>query len=215
MFAWPSEGTLSGYVADKDAVTYSRDQLAELLTTLARKPSVRRVTVIGHSMGGWLTAEALRQLRLTHQDATIRRLSVVLAAPDIDADVFREQMNVIGRLTPPLTLLVSRDDEALSVSSFLAADRLRVGRLDVADPRVTEAAHRYDVQVIDITSLEASDGLGHDRFVALAALYPKIAAEAPGGSGGGLRQAGAFVFHAVGATLSTPFALAGKVVGGE
>jgi len=63
VFAWPSEGRETGYVADKDAAAFSRDQLAALLTTLARKPGFGRVDVLGHSMGGWLTMEALRQLR--------------------------------------------------------------------------------------------------------------------------------------------------------
>jgi esterase/lipase superfamily enzyme len=215
LFAWPSEGSLSGYVADKDAVTYSRDQLVALLTKLAKTPGVGHITLIGHSMGGWLTAEALRQLRLTGQDAVIRRLKVVLAAPDIDADVFREQMTVIGKLSPPLTLLVSRDDKALSVSGFIADDHVRVGAIDVSDPRVTEAARKYEVQVVDISSLAASDPLGHDRFVSLAAYYPQLAAEAQSGDGGGLRQAGAYVFNTVGTTLSSPFAMAGRAVAGE
>lgn len=60
LFSWPSEGSIAGYVADKDAVTYSRDQLAALLTTLTRQETRGPVTVVGHSMGGWLTAEALR-----------------------------------------------------------------------------------------------------------------------------------------------------------
>jgi esterase/lipase superfamily enzyme len=215
LFAWPSEGRLSGYIADKDAATYSRDQLAALLTTLAKKPGVAKITVIGHSMGGWLTAEALRQLRLTGQDATIRRLKVVLAAPDIDADVFCQQMAVIGRLSPPLTVLVSRDDKALSVSGFVADQHVRVGAIDVRDPRVVEAARKYEVQVVDISSLDATDPLGHDRFIALAALYPKLAAEAQSGDGGGLRQAGAYVFDTVGTTLASPFAMAGSAVAGQ
>ncbi len=39
---------------------------------------------------------------LTGRSATLNRLAVVLAAPDIDVDVFRAQMNVIGPLTPPM-----------------------------------------------------------------------------------------------------------------
>lgn len=46
-------------------------------------------------MGAWLTVEALRQLRLARNDAAINRLNVILAAPDIDVDVFRSQMEVI------------------------------------------------------------------------------------------------------------------------
>ena len=68
LFAWPSEGSLAGYVSDKDAVTFSRDQLVDLLTELAGKQTAGPITVISHSMGGWLTAEAIRQLRLSGKE---------------------------------------------------------------------------------------------------------------------------------------------------
>jgi esterase/lipase superfamily enzyme len=202
LFSWPSEATVGGYVADKDAVTASRDQLVELLTMLAHNPNLGQITVIGHSMGGWLTAEALRQLRLTGKNDVIKRLRVMLAAPDIDVDVFRSQMAVIGPLSPPMTILVSRDDVALSVSRLIAGERQRVGALDVSDPKVEEATRHANVQVVDISSLEASDNFKHDRFVALAAYYPKLTMEA--NTQPDFRRAGAYVFDAVSGGLSLP-----------
>jgi esterase/lipase superfamily enzyme len=213
LFAWPSEAKLTGYLADKDAVTASRDQLAQVLTMLARDPAVGEVTVIAHSMGAWLTVEAVRQLRLAHSDAVIGRLRIVLAAPDIDVDVFRTQMAVIGPLSPPMTVLVSRDDIALSVSSLIARERPRLGMIDVDDPRVQEAAVRAKLEIIDVSSLKAPDRLHHDRFASLAALYPRLAAA--NANGADLRRAGAFVFNAVGATISSPFTLAGSAIGDQ
>ncbi len=214
LFAWPSEGRVTGYLADKDAATYSRDQLVDLLTMLARNRSIADITVVGHSMGGWLTVEALRQLRLTGNNAVIDRLRVILAAPDIDIDVFRAQTAVIGPLSPPMMVLVSRDDVALAVSGDIAGKRQRLGALDVNDPRVQQAALDAKVQIVDISDLQPSDGFKHDRYVGLAALYPQLtAAEANGGRD--LRHAGAFIFNAVGATLSSPFSLAGSALAGE
>ena len=215
LFAWPSEGALSGYVADKDAVTFSRDQLADLLGTLARKQTQGPITLVGHSMGGWLTTEAVRQLRLTGKTAVIRRLQVVLAAPDIDVDVFEAQLATIGPLNPPMTILVSKDDRALKVSEFLSTERQRLGRIDVTDPKVEEAARKANVQVIDISDIEASDSFRHNRFVGLAAFYPKLSGRDGTGDPQNLRQAGAFVFNSAGAVLSSPFVLAGKIVGGN
>jgi esterase/lipase superfamily enzyme len=213
LFAWPSEAKLTGYVADKDAVTASRDQLAETLTVLARDFAGADVTVIAHSMGAWLTVEALRQLRLSHNDVVISRLRVVLAAPDIDVDVFRTQMAVIGSLSPPMTVLVSRDDIALSVSSLIAGERPRLGMIDVDDPRVQEAAVKAKLEIVDVSSVKAPDRLHHDRFASLAALYPRLAAA--DADPAGLRRTGAFVFNAVGATISSPFTLAGRAIGGQ
>ncbi|MGO9135487.1 MAG: alpha/beta hydrolase [Methylovirgula sp.] len=215
LFSWPSEARVTGYVADKDAVLYSRDQLVELLTMLAQKPGVGKITVIGHSMGCWLTMEAVRQLRLTGKTAVLNRLHVILAAPDIDVDVFRAEMQVVGPMAQPMTLLVSRGDVALAVSRRLAGDRQRVGALDVDDPRVQEAALKAKLQIIDISSLKGTDSLNHDRFVSLAALYPRIAAAEANGTGPDLRHTGAFVFNSVGMTLASPFNMAGSALAGE
>jgi esterase/lipase superfamily enzyme len=211
LFAWPSEARVTGYVADKDAVTASRDQLAEVLTMLAHDSAAPEVDVIAHSMGSWLTVEAVRQLRLAHKDGVIGRLRIVLAAPDIDVDVFRTQMAVIGPLSPPMTVLVSRDDIALSVSSFIAHERPRLGTIDVDDPRVQEAAAKAKLEIVDVSSVKAPDKLHHDRFASLAALYPRLAES----EGNGMRRAGAYVFDAVGATLSSPFTLAGRAIDGR
>ncbi|MDR3495467.1 MAG: alpha/beta fold hydrolase [Ancalomicrobiaceae bacterium] len=213
LFAWPSEGTVTGYVADKDAATASRDQLVGLLTGLAQNRKIDDITLIAHSMGCWLSAEALRQLRLTGKDAVIKRLTVVLAAPDIDVEVFEAQMAVIGPLSPPMTILVSRDDVALHMSSILANDRQRVGQIDVANPEVQAAARKANVEVVDISHLAADDPFKHNRYAALAAYYPKLADTHS--ATGGIKRVGAFVFDAVGTTVSAPFTLVGKAAFGE
>ncbi|QKP78761.1 alpha/beta fold hydrolase [Methyloligella sp. GL2] len=213
LFAWPSEARLNGYVADKDAVTYSRDSLVQMLTALTREPGTGRITVFAHSMGTWLTMEALRQLRLTGRNDVIRRLEVVLAAPDIDVDVFAEQLKVIGPMSPPLTLLVSPDDRALGFSSRIAGDRERVGRLNVADPRVQAAARSAHVEVIDISAFKGSDGLNHDRYVGLASAYPHLVAEAADNKS--FQKAGAYVLDTVGVTLSSPFVYSSRALAGR
>ncbi|MXQ14164.1 alpha/beta hydrolase [Microvirga makkahensis] len=213
LFAWPSEAAITGYVADREGVTYSRDYLAQVLSMLTRERSVRNVAVIGHSMGGWLTMETLRQLRLQGRGDVLARLQVVLAAPDIDLDVFRTQVAAVGRMSPPLTILVSKDDWALAASSRLSGGRERVGTLDVEDVRVQAIARQEGLRVVDISTLTAPDAFNHDRFVSFAAVYSAVAPR--GGSGDPLRQAGAFVFNAAGTVLSTPFTLVGQALAGE
>lgn len=211
VFSWPSLADVTGYVADKESATYSRDALVQVLTDLARKSPRKNIIVFGHSMGGWLVMEALRQLRLEGRNDVIAKLQVVLAAPDIDTDVFRKQIEVVGRLDPPLTVLVSKDDRALMASSFLGGERSRLGALDVTDPEISKAAENAGVQLVDISELDSTDGLNHDRYANLAALLPKLDEKRRGGSND-LGRAGAFVFDAVGATISSPFRLASKVV---
>lgn len=215
LFSWPSEATYSGYLADREAATASRDQLVELLTLMSREPGTGHITLIGHSMGGWLVTESIRQLRLMGRNAVIDKLRVLLAAPDIDGEVFKTQMDVIGPLSPPLTVLVSNDDLALTVSSTLSGGRLKLGRLDVNDPEVAEAARKAHVQIIDISSLTAGDSFKHDRFASLAALYPKLKVHDDNAPGAQARQVGVFVLDAVSATISAPLTITRKVIAGQ
>ncbi|QTQ82356.1 alpha/beta hydrolase [Agrobacterium tumefaciens] len=212
VFSWPSQASVTGYVADKESATYSRDALAMVLTDLTKQTPKKSIVVFGHSMGGWLVMEALRQLRFEGRNDVLSKLQVVLAAPDIDADVFRKQIEVVGRLNPPLTILVSKDDRALKASSILGADVTRIGALDVTDPQVQEAALKEGVQFVDISKLKASDPLNHDRYAALASLVPQLEASRNGNGENGIGRAGAFVFDAIGATVSSPFRLASQVV---
>ena len=180
LFAWPSQGQAAAYAEDRDAAIYSRDYLIALLTMVTNSPRVGEIMVVAHSMGAMLTAEALRELRVQRRDRVIARLNrVVLAAPDISVDEFRSQVQVIGPLKPPLTVLVSKDDDALRLSNFIGGSRARAGALDVENPLVQEAALKAKVRIVDISQLQSSaGGMRHDRFVNLAAFYPQLQRQA-------------------------------------
>ncbi|MBB4351732.1 alpha/beta hydrolase [Aliirhizobium cellulosilyticum] len=209
LFSWPSAAVVAGYVADRDAALASRGDLHELVQALSESSKVRRIVLFAHSMGAFLTMETVRELKLQGRDDVLRKLTVVLAAPDIDVDVFRAQLRDIGRMQTPITLLVSKVDRALSVSSLIGGERQRVGRMDVDDPIVQEAAVKEGVRVIDITSVAGSDGLGHDRYASLAGFgAQEIAREGHGGAS--LAGVGAFVFNTAGDIAASPFRLAGK-----
>jgi esterase/lipase superfamily enzyme len=213
LFSWPAQADFRAYVAARDSTTYARDDLVELLTMLSRSRSPRRIAVLGHSMGAWLVMEALRQLRLEGRDDVIARFEVGLAAPDIDIDVFRRQAAVVGRLSPPLTVLVSADDRALAVSSRIAGGKPRLGLARADDPELQEVARRLGMRIIDISTLPASDGFKHDRFVNFAARYS--AAVHDDRLVGGVQQAGVYLLDATGRILSAPFSQTARLLDGS
>jgi esterase/lipase superfamily enzyme len=215
LFSWPSEATYSGYLADREAATASRDQLVEFLTAMSREPGAGHIALVGHSMGGWLVTEAIRQLRLMGRNSVIDKLRVILASPDIDGEVFETQMNVIGSLSPPLVVLVSTDDIALNVSSKLSNGRLKLGQLDINNPQIAAAARKAHVQVIDISSLTTDDTFKHDRFATLAALYPKLSKSDAESARAQARQAGVFVLDAVSATITAPLVITQRAISGR
>lgn len=213
LFAWPSEGRIFDYVADKEATAYSRDYLVHLLTILTGERGTGKVTLAAHSMGAWLTVEALRQLRLMGRDEVLRQVGqVVLAAPDIEVAVFRQQMGVIGPMDPAITVLVSPHDRVLAMSRALAGGRARLGSVDVGDPRIQALTRQAHVQILDISAVPAQDPLHHDRFVSLAGLAGKLDRQERQTFTERIGQVGAFALGSAGSTLSGPFVWAADVV---
>jgi esterase/lipase superfamily enzyme len=190
LFSWPSEGNVGGYGADRDSVTYSRDYLADLLVDVTKDRKRGDVILLGHSMGAWLTVEAVRQLRLSGHDEALPPLQLVLAAPDIDEQVFRQQMKVIGKLPIAPVVLVTKDDRALDISRLLVTDKRRLGSLSVDSPVVRQEAIKEGVQIIDISELTSIDPLNHDRYQGLAPLYRQLMSKRIGE--GKLNQPGSF-----------------------
>ena len=159
LFSWASSGRVVDYVYDRDSANAARDSLEGLLRGLA-KSGVKRIDVIAHSMGTWLTMEALRGLAISgDRDLGGRLGDVVLASPDIDVDVFRTQMKRYGKPDRPFTVLLSGDDRALRFSSLIAGQQPRLGEYkDAAD--IAELG----VVVVDLTRIKSGDSLNHAKF---------------------------------------------------
>ena len=211
LFSWPSAADVRGYVEDRDAAMYTRDNLVQTLIMLTEVQPRGKIDVMAHSLGAWLLLEALRQLRLQGRDDVVSRLQVGLAAPDIDLDVFRSQIRTIGKLNPPLTVLVSKDDRALAVSRRISGGRMRLGMVDVSDPAVQKLGRQAGIRLVDLTNMPAHSASRHDRFVAAATLYG--AATRRSGLGQTL-SAGAYALDASGRLLSRPFSATAQILDG-
>ncbi|KAB2848765.1 MAG: alpha/beta fold hydrolase [Hyphomicrobiaceae bacterium] len=165
LFAWPSRGKPTLYLADREAANYSRDYLEGALLLMAGLPEVKEINILAHSMGTWIAVEALRQAKMKgHGNFRGKLAEVLLASPDIDATVFRTQLDVIGPLRQPMTVFVSGDDKALSWSRTLAGNVPRVGTLSLNDPRVADGAKKYHINVVDMTAIKDGSGLHHSKF---------------------------------------------------
>ena len=196
LFTWPSAGNAGAYLADRDASDFSRAALADLLGLLTKGRSVGKpVPVLAHSMGARMTMETLVQLRLAGRGAMLDRIELVLAAPDIDIDLFRAQMASLGPMKHPITVLVSSDDPALKLSSRLSSRRMRLGLADVHDPAIQRLAVETGIRIVDITDITTKDS-AHSRYVGL--LSGEAGTMADKTLFGGMRQAGAFAFNKVG-----------------
>ncbi|WP_136622419.1 MULTISPECIES: alpha/beta hydrolase [Mesorhizobium] len=159
LFSWASSGKTTGYIYDKESANAARDDLEATLRMLA-KTRVKSIDIIAHSMGTWVTMEALRQLAITGDRDLGGKLGyVILASPDIDVDVFKKQMIRYGKPDKPFAILLSADDRALKLSSLISGDKPRVGDYGNAADLAS-----YGVSVVDLSQAKGGDRLNHAKF---------------------------------------------------
>jgi esterase/lipase superfamily enzyme len=114
LYSWPSQGDPQAYPADEDSVQWTVEHLLAFLKDVAEKTGAQRVQLIAHSMGNRALANALDRLAAAHSPVKFRE--VVLAAPDIDADIFRQLASAICSQSQRVTLYASSADLALVAS---------------------------------------------------------------------------------------------------
>ncbi len=162
LFAWPSSDNLLGYEAARESATAARDALASVLRDLSELPDVGRIHILAHSLGTWLTMEALRERAIAGSPDLNGKLgTVMLAAPDIDLSVFREQVHRLD--ASHISVLVSSKDRALSLSRWLAGDRPRLGALDPRKAADRAALDKLGVKVYDL-SPQSTGLIGHGMY---------------------------------------------------
>lgn len=118
LFSWPSQGSLTGYPVDETNVEWAQSDLVHLLDDLLNRTPAQQVYLFAHSMGARILTHAFNTLAA---DRGVSRLGqvreMVLVAPDIDADVFRNDVAVrLARNGIHTTLYASSSDRALIAS---------------------------------------------------------------------------------------------------
>lgn len=223
LFSWASSGKLTGYVYDKESANAARDDLEATLKMLARTRA-KSIDIIAHSMGTWVTMEALRQLAIeNNRDLNDKLGYVVLASPDIDVDVFKKQMARYGQPDKPFVILLSGDDRALRLSGFISGDKPRVGDYGNA-PELSQLG----VIVVDLTNAKGNDRLNHAKFADNPMLVqllgkqlktPAALAEGAPLPGRPIEDIGNGLGHAVGSAaqiiITTPFRVLSVATGGQ
>jgi esterase/lipase superfamily enzyme len=91
-------------------------------------------------------------------NASGRLNSVMLAAPDIDIDLFRSQMSQIRKGHQQFYVLTSKDDSALSFMRWISGGVSRVGSAN------SEELAELGVTVIDLSQIEDSKSGSHSKF---------------------------------------------------
>ena len=107
LFSWPSHGVigLRAYQDDLENATSSREALEQVLDGIAANANVKEVTIVCHSMGCFLTLEALHAKALRTGKIGDKVKNVLFVAPDVNINLFRTQMREMGSARPRFALL--------------------------------------------------------------------------------------------------------------
>jgi len=148
MFSWPSDGALSQYMSDREDVTWSINHIEQFLTDVVDKAGAKKIHLIAHSMGNQGLIGALYRIALKNRKGKKRLFeNIILAAPDFDAQLFKQQIAPeVVALTKSWTIYSSDNDAALDVSSNVNSAK-RLGQ------PVTAIS---GVDVIDATGIEVT-----------------------------------------------------------
>jgi deoxycytidine triphosphate deaminase len=167
-FSWPSRGKTASYMADEATIEASESAIAQFMSDVATKANAHAVHIIVHSMGNRGVLRAI--CRITdnaEQLSRVRFKQIILAAPDVDVDVFRQLCGAYSMVSARTTLYVCAKDRAVEASGWLH----QFSRVGLTPPIcVVSGIDTVEVTDVDLTNLghgyiaEARDVLGdiHD-----------------------------------------------------
>jgi esterase/lipase superfamily enzyme len=163
-FSWASVAKLRGYPDDEATIDWSTANLQDFLSTLCAELGLKKLHVIAHSMGNRAFLAVLEKWQQQQEGARISQ--IVLAAPDIDADRFR-QISAVFNQFDQVTLYSSKRDRAIWLSRA-AHGKPRAGD---SDPPLVAP----DLATVDVT--KAGGGLlelAHSYFADVKAVFDDL-----------------------------------------
>ena len=157
-YSWPSCGTKSGYTVDEQSIELTQLNLKNFLKDFFTYSEASNVYLIAHSMGNRALTRAVTALLTEEPTYRTRLREVILAAPDIDARVFKQDiapsLAAAGR---PVTLYASSKDKALVLSNQIHGY-----------PRAGDSKNGVvvvpGVETIDASAVDTDDFWGHGYF---------------------------------------------------
>jgi len=118
IYSWPSQGDYDDYSVDEQNARWSIPHLVAFLRDLEKNSGATKIHLLAHSMGGLVLTRALQRMGDELKGSPFHQ--IVLGAPDIDSDVFEDEIApaILGT-GRKLTLYASSNDFALAASRTL------------------------------------------------------------------------------------------------
>src|SRR5262249_34968885 len=91
-YSWPSQAHWYKYRLDEKNVELSVNQLRSFLIDMVERSGATTINLVAHSMGNRVLTEALKEIEAANDDNQALFNQVILAAPDIDAAIFKTRI---------------------------------------------------------------------------------------------------------------------------
>ncbi len=170
-FSWPSRGSLAAYPADEASIEASEQPIADFLVEFAQNCKAGNTTpklhLIAHSMGNRGFLRALQRIAASAElRGKVHFNQIILAAPDVDRDLFLSLAALYRAHADGVTLYASSRDLAVHLSAKLH-DAPRAGYFVpyTVTPGVdTIAVPDFDVDLLGHSYFAQAEALLHDIF---------------------------------------------------
>ncbi len=113
-YSWPSEDNPMKYSSDEASIQASEKYIKEFIRGFAQKSGAKKVHIIAHSMGNRGLLRAINDIQ--KETPNVRFGQIILAAPDVDADLFKHISKAYTKISDRTTLYVSPKDKAVWMS---------------------------------------------------------------------------------------------------
>lgn len=169
LYSWPSGGAVGGYGYDRESATQTEPYLKDFLALVMKESGAKSVSVIAHSMGNLPLLNVLRDLGPA-LPPDVRLNQIILAAPDVDRDVFAYLAANITQYGRGVTLYCSANDRAMAASRRVAGGVPRAGDVPAEGPILVEG-----IDTIDVTQTSTDVlALNHSTYAEKSALLNDI-----------------------------------------
>ena len=157
-YSWPSQASTFRYGKDEENIEWSQKNIERFLRDYLSKSGAEEIYLVAHSMGNRGLTRAIVEVMKDKPELRSKIKEIILAAPDIDADVFKNDIapQMVSNTQKPITLYVSADDLALKASKLIHGN-----------PRAGDAGEKMvilnGIETIDATGIDTSF-LSHSYF---------------------------------------------------
>lgn len=166
-FSWPSRGGVTAYPADEASIEASERAITDFLIDFTANCGAEKVHVIAHSMGNRGLLRSLQRIAANAQtQGQVKFGQVILAAPDVDRDLFLDLAQLYPQHAERTTLYASDGDLPVHLSAKLH-DAPRAGYFQpytVAPGIDTVAVPDFDLDLLGHGYFAQAEAVLHDIY---------------------------------------------------